>query len=57
MILKSVRYVDRAGTQDGGAHTAGVLMHKLKDGRFVIEDVAAGNGARSTARAAHQAMG
>jgi|ERR1700730_3888911 len=42
MIAKSVRYVDKAGTQDGGAHTAGVLMHKLHDGRFVIAHVARG---------------
>ena len=30
-ILKSVRYCDKAGTEDGGAYTAGVLMHMLKD--------------------------
>lgn len=38
-IRKSVRYWDKAGTQDGGAYTAGVLMHKLDDGRFLVEDV------------------
>jgi predicted phage terminase large subunit-like protein len=42
MIAKSVRYWDKAGTQDGGACTAGVLMHKLHDGRFVIEHVVRG---------------
>lgn len=38
-IEKSVRYWDKAGTQDGGDYTAGALMHRLKDGRFVIEHV------------------
>jgi len=38
-ILMSVRSWDKAGTSGGGAYTAGVLMHKLKDGRYVIEDV------------------
>jgi predicted phage terminase large subunit-like protein len=41
-IVKSVRYVDKAGTEGGGAYTALVLMHKLKDGSFVIEHVARG---------------
>ena len=42
-ILKSVRYVDKAGTEGGdGAYTAMVLMHKLKDITFVIEDVERG---------------
>jgi predicted phage terminase large subunit-like protein len=41
-ILKSVRYWDKAGSKDAGAHTAGVLMHRMKDGRFVIEHVARG---------------
>ncbi len=31
-----MRYWDKAGTRDGGAYTAGVLMHKLKDGRFCV---------------------
>ena len=35
----SVRSWDKAGTAGGGAYTAGVLMHKLRDGRYVIEDV------------------
>lgn len=38
-IKRSVRYWDKAGTDDGGAYTAGVLMHSLKDGRYIIEDV------------------
>lgn len=38
-IKGSVRYWDKAGTKEGsGAQTAGVLMHALKDGRFLIED-------------------
>ena len=42
-IKASVRYWDKAGTKDGdGAETAGVLMHWLRDGRFVIGHVAHG---------------
>ena len=41
-ILKSVRYWDKAGTEDAGAYTAGVLIHMLKDKRFVIEHVVRG---------------
>jgi predicted phage terminase large subunit-like protein len=42
-IAKSVRAVDKAGTEGGdGAYTACVLMHMMKDGRFVIEDVTRG---------------
>ena len=41
-IADSVRYWDKAGTADGGAFTAGALMHKLKDGRFCISDVRRG---------------
>jgi predicted phage terminase large subunit-like protein len=36
-IMKSVRYWDKAGTEDDGACTAGVLMHKMRDNTFVIE--------------------
>lgn len=36
VIGDSIRYWDKAGTKDGGAFTAGVLMHKLKDGRFCV---------------------
>ena len=35
-IAHSIRYWDKAGTKDGGAFTAGVLLHKLKDGRFCV---------------------
>jgi predicted phage terminase large subunit-like protein len=41
-IVGSVRYWDKAGTQDGGAFTAGVLMHKMKTGRHIVSDVAHG---------------
>lgn len=41
-IIKSVRYWDKAGTAGKGAFTAGVLMHRLKDGRYAIEDVTRG---------------
>ena len=41
-IKRSVRYWDKAGTADGGAYTAGVLMHMMMDGTFVIEHVARG---------------
>jgi hypothetical protein len=30
---------DKAGTEKGGNYTAGVLMHHLKDGRFVISHI------------------
>lgn len=38
-IVKAVRYWDKAGTQDGGKFTAGVLMAELSDGRFAVLDV------------------
>ena len=41
-ILKSVRYWDKAGTEDGGAFTAGALLHALRDKRYVIEHVVRG---------------
>lgn len=41
-IVKSVRYWDKAGTEDGGKFTAGVLMHKMKNGSYVIADVVRG---------------
>lgn len=40
---KSVRFIDKAGTQGGeGAYTAMVLMHKMRDNTFVIEHVERG---------------
>lgn len=41
-VLKAVRYWDKAGTKDGGAYTAGVLILKCKDGTFVVADVRRG---------------
>ncbi len=42
-IVASVRFWDKAGTaKESASYTAGVLMHKLKDGRFVISHVARG---------------
>jgi predicted phage terminase large subunit-like protein len=41
-IKKSVRYWDKAGTADGGAFTAGVLMHSLTEGGWLISDVVRG---------------
>jgi predicted phage terminase large subunit-like protein len=41
-ISRSVRYVDKAGTEGGGAWTAMVLMHKMRDGSYVIEHVERG---------------
>jgi len=41
-IAASVRFWDKAGTAGGGAYTAGVLMHRLYDGRFVVSDVVRG---------------
>lgn len=37
-----VRYWDKAGTQDGGAFTAGVLMGRANDGIFYVADVVRG---------------
>jgi predicted phage terminase large subunit-like protein len=42
VIKRSVRYWDKAATEGGGAFTAGVLMHELTDGRFLVEDVCHG---------------
>ena len=41
-IESSIRYWDKAGTEGGGKRTAGVLMHKLKDGRHLISDIVKG---------------
>lgn len=41
-IRKSVRYWDKAGTEGGGAFTAGVRMDELKDGRMLVSDVRRG---------------
>lgn len=41
-VRKSIRYWDKAGTEDGGMFTAGVLMEETKEGRFVVSDVQRG---------------
>jgi predicted phage terminase large subunit-like protein len=41
-VNRSVRYVDKAGTEDGGAYTAASLVHHMKDGTTIVEDVARG---------------
>lgn len=41
-VRRSVRYWDKAGTEGGGARTAGVLMHQLTNGRYLVEDVITG---------------
>lgn len=40
--LEQVRYWDKAGTEGGGARTAGVLMGRARDGSMVIYDVVKG---------------
>lgn len=41
-ISRSVRYWDKAGTEGGGAYTAGARVDKLKDGTFCISDMVRG---------------
>jgi predicted phage terminase large subunit-like protein len=41
-IKHSVRAWDKSATHGGGDYTAGVLMHEMKDGTFVIEHVVRG---------------
>jgi predicted phage terminase large subunit-like protein len=41
-IIRSVRYWDKAATEDGGKRTAGVLMHKLEGGSVIVENVVKG---------------
>ena len=38
-FAKIVRYWDKAGTEGGGAYTAGVLMGRTRDGRFIVLSV------------------
>ena len=38
-VIESVRYWDKAATAGGGCLTAGVLMHKLRTGRYVVSHV------------------
>jgi predicted phage terminase large subunit-like protein len=41
-VRRSIRYVDKADTQDGGAFTACALVHDMKDGTTVVEDMLRG---------------
>lgn len=41
-IKASVRGWDKSGTHGGGDYTAGLLMHAMVDGTFMIEDVVRG---------------
>jgi len=41
-VLRSVRYWDKAGTQGGGAFTAGVLIHRMRDKSYVVADTVHG---------------
>jgi predicted phage terminase large subunit-like protein len=40
--LQGIRYWDKAGTEDGGKRTAGVLMYLMSDGSFCVTDVVCG---------------
>lgn len=46
-IRQWVRYWDKAGTDGGGAYTAGVLMGKGADGNYYVKDVVRGQWAAS----------
>lgn len=41
-VKASLRYWDKAATQDGGAYTCGVKMSKLSNGQWLVEDVKRG---------------
>ena len=41
-IRHRIRYWDKAGTKGGGAYTAGVLIWKMDNGKFIIADVKRG---------------
>jgi predicted phage terminase large subunit-like protein len=41
-VVRTIRYWDKAGTDDGGAYTCGTLIHELKSKQFVISDVRRG---------------
>jgi len=49
-IIDTVRYWDKAGTEDDGAFSAGVLMHALDDGSFLIANVERGQWSTGTRR-------
>jgi len=41
-LVRAVRYWDKAGTEDDGDYSAGVLMFMTSDGRFIIADMVRG---------------
>src|SRR6056297_219151 len=41
-VERIIRYWDKAGTEDGGAYTAGVKMGRTKDKRYIVLDVIRG---------------
>ena len=41
-VRRSIRYVDKADTKDGGAYTAAALVHDMRDGTTVVEDMVRG---------------
>ena len=46
-VERIIRYWDKAGTEDGGAYTAGVKMGRTKDKRYIVLDVVRGQWAAS----------
>jgi predicted phage terminase large subunit-like protein len=41
-IRRTIRYVDKASTEEAGAYTAAALVHDMRDGTTVVEDVMRG---------------
>ena len=41
-VMSAARFWDKAGTSEGGAYSAGVLMLRMRDGMFVVVDVRRG---------------
>ena len=41
-VIRKVRYWDKAGTKDGGAYTAGVLLGEMDNGMDIVMDVVRG---------------
>lgn len=41
-VVRTIRYWDKAATEDDGAYTAGVKMSRMKDKSFIIHDVVRG---------------
>lgn len=41
-VVSAARYWDKAGTEDGGKYSAGVLMLRMRDKTFVVADVRRG---------------